>query len=140
MLLTYRSNNSHHTTFAAVLALMLLVLFSAPLTANDDELKLPELGDSAAGLMAPAQERALGQAWLRSFRASVPLESDPLLFEYVENLLLELASYSELEDKTLNLVMVKNPSINKRFYLYSSNSSAASATKSAGSPSSRIAP
>lgn len=112
MLLTYRSNNSHQTTFAAVLALMLLVLFSAPLTASDDELKLPELGDSAAGLMAPAQERALGQAWLRSFRASVPLESDPLLFEYVENLLLELASYSELEDKTLNLVMVKNPSIN----------------------------
>lgn len=78
----------------------------------DNQFKLPELGDSSAGLMPPAQEQALGQAWLRSFRASVPLESDPLLFEYMEDLLLMLASYSDLDDKSLDLVVVKNPNIN----------------------------
>ncbi len=74
--------------------------------------QLPELGDSAAGLMPPAQEQALGQAWLRSFRASVPLESDPLVFEYLENLLFKLASFSNIKDKNLDLVVVSNPNIN----------------------------
>ena len=62
--------------------------------------------------MPPAQERALGQAWLRSFRASVPLAEDPLVFEYLDNLLVELASYSDLQDKRLSLVVVNNPTIN----------------------------
>ena len=74
--------------------------------------QLPELGDSAAGLMPPAQEQALGQAWLRSFRASVPLESDPLVFEYLENLLFKLSSFSNIKDKDLDLVVVSNPNIN----------------------------
>lgn len=91
--------------------LVILLNINIHASAND-EIKLPELGDSTAGLMAPAQEHALGQAWLRSFRASVPLESDPLLYEYLENLLFELSSFSELKDLRLDLVLVKNPSIN----------------------------
>lgn len=106
------SSYVRHALTLSALSIALLVSGHVRANTDDDALKLPELGDSAAGLMAPAQERALGQAWLRSFRASVPLESDPLVFEYVENLLLELASFSELEDKTLDLVMVKNPTIN----------------------------
>lgn len=98
--------------FVAVLLTIAAISIPSSLSFAEDELKLPELGDSGAGLMAPAQEQALGQAWLRSFRASVPLESDPLLFEYLENLLLKLASYSDLSDKGLDLVIVKNPNIN----------------------------
>ena len=92
---------------------MLLLLIALPsersVAATPD---LPELGDSGAGLMPPAQERALGQAWLRAFRASVPLAEDPLVYEYLDNLLVELASYSDLQDKRLSLVVVNNPTIN----------------------------
>lgn len=87
-------------------------LSTNPLSSKNSVEQLPELGDSAAGLMPPAQERALGQAWLRSFRASVPLESDPQIFEYIENLLFKLSSYSNMEDKNLDLVIVNNPTIN----------------------------
>ena len=87
-------------------------LSTNPLSSKNSAEQLPELGDSAAGLMPPAQEQALGQAWLRSFRASVPLESDPQIFEYIENLLFKLTSYSNIEDKALDLVIVNNPTIN----------------------------
>ncbi len=100
----------------AVLVLPIFVTVLVPKFVTEVEaieaVVLPELGDSMAGLMPPAQERALGQAWLKSFRAGVPLEQDPLLFEYLENLLLRLASNSDLSDKRLDLVVVKNPTIN----------------------------
>lgn len=91
---------------------LLAFVFICTTSFADSEINLPVLGDSSAGLLTPAEEFALGQAWLRSFRASVPLETDPLLFEYMENLLLKLASSSELENRRLDLVMVKNPTIN----------------------------
>ena len=104
---------SIHTSKAKVLfTLVIGLLLTVPSLAKSSAEPLPELGDSAAGLMAPAQEQALGQAWLRSFRASVPLESDPLVFEYMENLLFKLSSYSDIEDKNLDLVIVSNPTIN----------------------------
>ena len=78
----------------------------------NETIVLPELGDSSAGLMSAQDEKALGQAWLKSFRGSVMLESDPIIFEYLENLLFKLASYSQLKDKDLHLVVVKNPNIN----------------------------
>lgn len=124
----------HQLTLAqALTALAIGLLFNTPILANtsssvnnsisplisssinnstESTEQLPELGDSAAGLMPPAQEQALGQAWLRSFRASVPLESDPLVFEYLENLLFKLTSFSNIKDKNLDLVVVSNPNIN----------------------------
>ena len=124
----------HQLTLAqALTALSIGLLFNAPILANtsssvnnsisplisssinnstESTEQLPELGDSAAGLMPPAQEQALGQAWLRSFRASVPLESDPLVFEYLENLLFKLTSFSNIKDKNLDLFVVSNPNIN----------------------------
>jgi predicted Zn-dependent protease len=104
--------NIHSSTSKGLIALVISLLLSIPSLANSSAEPLPELGDSAAGLMAPAQEQSLGQAWLRSFRASVPLESDPLVFEYIENLLFKLTSYSNIEDKNLDLVIVSNPTIN----------------------------
>ena len=88
-----------------------LLLLSVYCQANETII-LPELGDSSAGLMSAKDEKALGQAWLKSFRGSVALESDPIIFEYLENLLFSLASFSQLKDKNIHLVVVKNPNIN----------------------------
>ncbi|NNL56346.1 MAG: M48 family metallopeptidase [Pseudomonadales bacterium] len=98
---------------ALLLALLLqAALLRTTLAVAAEDIDLPELGDSGAGLMSPAEENALGQAWLRSFRARVPLLQDPLTFEYLENLLFALASQSELERRQLDLVVVDNPTIN----------------------------
>jgi predicted Zn-dependent protease len=60
--------NIHSSTSKGLIALVISLLLSIPSLANSSAEPLPELGDSAAGLMAPAQEQSLGQAWLRSYR------------------------------------------------------------------------
>lgn len=75
-------------------------------------LALPELGDSASGLISTQQEHQLGRAWLRVFRSQVQLAEDPLLQTYVEDLVYSLAAESRLEDRRLEVVVVDNPSMN----------------------------
>ena len=57
-------------------------------------------------------EHQLGRAWLRFFRAQVPTVDDPLLFDYLENLIYKLVTHSKLEDRRIELVIVDNPTIN----------------------------
>ena len=88
---------------------LLTIILNCSLTRAVEDIALPVLGDSGAGLMSSAEERALGQAWLRSFRAGVPLNSDPLIFEYLEHLLFQLASQSEIDNPRLDLTHSRYP-------------------------------
>ncbi|MEM1114468.1 MAG: M48 family metalloprotease [Pseudomonadota bacterium] len=81
-------------------------------SANQEELKLPNLGESSTSLFSSEFEHQLGRAWLRVFRGQVNTMDDPLLHEYLENLIYKLASHSQLEDRRIELVVVDNPSIN----------------------------
>ncbi len=76
------------------------------------DVDLPELGATNGGMISKEREYALGQAWLRSFRSQVPTISDPVLSEYLEDLIFRLATHSELKDRRLELVMVHNESLN----------------------------
>lgn len=90
------------------LAALLFVASSAPA----DEINLPNLGNSSAGLFSAEQEYRLGRAWLRVFRSRVTTLDDPQLQTYLEDLLYKLASHSELQDRRLELVVVDNPVLN----------------------------
>jgi predicted Zn-dependent protease len=57
-------------------------------------------------------EHQLGRTWLRVFRSQVPTVNDPLLFDYLENLIYQLARHSKLEDRRLEIVIVDNQTIN----------------------------
>lgn len=81
-------------------------------SASDNDIELPELTPGGSSLMSANREKALGQSWLRQFRAAVPLEDDPLIFEYLEQLLMRLAAHSQLDDRSLDLVVVDNNTIN----------------------------
>ena len=83
---------------------------SSSLAANDIE--LPVLGDAASGMISKQQEYELGRIWLKIFRSRVRTYDDPLMQIYLEQLLYNLATYSDLEDPRLELVIVKNPSMN----------------------------
>lgn len=74
--------------------------------------RLPDLGASAGGLIAEADEYRLGQMWLKMYRGQVPTSEDPLLFDYIKNLLNELAAHSDLKDPNLSLVITPNPTMN----------------------------
>lgn len=77
-----------------------------------DELKLPNLGESSTSMFSSQFEYQLGRAWLREFRSQVPTVEDPLLFDYLENLVYTLLTHSKLEDRRIDLVIVDNPTLN----------------------------
>ena len=96
---------------APLLALALLLgPQHAGLAATD--LSLPDLGESGGQLFSSEHEYQLGRAWLRMFRAQVPTESDPVLQDYLDQLLFDLATHSQLGDRRLEPVLVKNQTLN----------------------------
>lgn len=76
------------------------------------DIQLPALGDASSSVVSPQVERRLGQAWLRMFRSQVRTVSDPLLADYLEHIVFDLASHSELSDARLDVVVVENETIN----------------------------
>ncbi len=80
--------------------------------ADTDDLKIPNLGASSTSLYSEQYERRLGSLWLKVFRAQAPVLDDPLLADYIENLIFELVLHSDLRDRQLQLVVVDNPTIN----------------------------
>jgi predicted Zn-dependent protease len=72
---------------------------------------LPSIGKSAS-VASKAEEKRLGQAWLRYFRGQVPTSSDPLLIEYTEDLLNHLSQFNPAAGDELSLVIVQDRSIN----------------------------
>jgi len=96
---------------AAALALSSLFLSPAS-SGNTEDLKLPDLGESSSSLFSTEYEHQLGRAWLRVFRSRAPTIDDPLMFDYLENLVYRLVTHSELQDRRIELVVVDNPTIN----------------------------
>ena len=78
--------------------------------ANPDE--LPVLGDSVSSVVSHHQEHVVGKSWLRSLRAQAPISGDPLLNDYTEHLIYNLAANSELQDKRLSPIIINSPAIN----------------------------
>jgi predicted Zn-dependent protease len=76
------------------------------------DLKIPDLGGAGSSVITPAQERQLGEAWLRLFRGQVPTSSDPFVQVYVEQLLQQLSLHSDLNHRQLELIVVKSPQLN----------------------------
>lgn len=80
---------------------------TAPLNLN-----LPQLGDSASGFVSHQQEHQLGRTWLRLFRKQIPASNDALVFSYVDQLTKRLAQSSNLENKALEIIVVRNKTLN----------------------------
>lgn len=89
-----------------------LVLAMGWQSAQSVDIALPALGDASSAVVSPQVERKLGQAWLRMFRSQVHAVSDPLLSDYLEHLVFDLASHSRLTDVRLDVVVVENETIN----------------------------
>lgn len=76
------------------------------------DIKLPSLGDTSSGIISQQKEHELGRAWLMAYRSRINEHNDPILSNYLEQLLYKLVSHSELEDRRLELVTINNPSMN----------------------------
>lgn len=96
------------STLTAVVWVLLFITASA----SAQELKLPNLGESSTSMFSSEYEHQLGRAWLSVFRSRVPTVDDPLMFDYLEDLIYRLVTHSQLEDRRVELVVVDNPTIN----------------------------
>lgn len=76
------------------------------------EVELPVLGDTSSAMISPVQEKALGQRALKYYRSQVPTSSDPLVIDYLEGLINRLLPYSQLDEKRIDLVVVRNDTLN----------------------------
>ncbi len=94
------------------LRILCACLLSLGLASTGQADNLPTLGDPTGHIISPEKERQLGQAWLRAFRAQVPVMHDALLQEYTENLVYRLAGSSDLQQRDVTIVLVRNPMLN----------------------------
>ena len=110
--LNRRKPLSHFGAAAALILSALAYNLSASAQSYDNKAVLPELGDSSSSLFSLQQEYKLGRAWLMSFRSQVKTINDPMLQDYLEHTVYHLATYSQLKDRRLDMVIVDNPTIN----------------------------
>ena len=74
--------------------------------------ELPDIGDSTGALITPAQEQALGRAFMRSVRQQARLVDDPDIEGYVVQLGQRLAANSDSPGYPFTFFVVDDPTIN----------------------------
>lgn len=80
--------------------------------ANPEEKSLPVLNDPLSGIISPEKEQEIGRLLIRQIRSQLPVLSDPLSSEYLRSLSYRLAENSELKNKKLSTLIIKDSSIN----------------------------
>ncbi|MEM8766312.1 MAG: M48 family metalloprotease [Pseudomonadota bacterium] len=73
---------------------------------------LPSLGDGSSSIVSPAMEKQIGRQFLKQINAVVPTINDPILKYYVDRHLADLAQYSQMQEKVLEIVLIDSPAVN----------------------------
>jgi len=90
-----------------MLALALLVP-----EARSDNLKLPDLQDESATILSPAQERKLGEDFMRTARKRLEILDDPELNEYIRGLGRRIVAHSGRSADEFRFFLVNDSNIN----------------------------
>lgn len=100
---------THSFWIRSILSAVLACSSITPALAADE---LPKLGDASSAIISTEQEYKIGRAWLRQLRAQAPMIQDPLIHDYLYELVYRLASNSELQNPQIEMVVVHSPEIN----------------------------
>jgi beta-barrel assembly-enhancing protease len=92
------------------LAWTLLMQGLVPVRANN--INLPDLGDASATVISPAQERRLGEDFMRRARQSLAFVDDPELNDYLQTLGQRLLANAETPDRRFRFFMVNDSTVN----------------------------
>ncbi len=93
------------------LKFLILLLALSPLPSLGEAVALPELGDSSATSLTPAQERQIGGEVVRRMRNAGYLIDDPLVTSYIKNVGRTLATHTQGGD-AFTFFVVDAPSVN----------------------------
>ena len=100
-----KSSTLHNLFFAALLILNACI-------SSAQTIELPSLGDGSSRLISPELEKQIGQMFLRSLNANLPMNKDPLVQNFVEEHARYLAQYSDLERMLNTILVVDEKSLN----------------------------
>lgn len=90
----------------------LLTCFIPSAVVNADTLALPDIGDSSATTLTPAQEQRIGGQMMRNIRQSGKLIDDPEIESYIQSLGHRLSSASDQGGGGFYYFVMQDPSIN----------------------------
>lgn len=77
-----------------------------------DNINLPDLGDESATVISPAEERRLGENFMRHARQTLAISDDPELNGYLQSLGQQLVAFADSPNKEFHFFMVNDPTIN----------------------------
>ncbi|WP_156492475.1 M48 family metalloprotease, partial [Oleiphilus sp. HI0080] len=90
--------------------LFLVTLFASSLTLANNN--LPTLGNASSNIISIEKERQLGNAWLAALRGQVQTYEQPVVEQYLEQLVYSLAPYSAVADREFRFVVLNSPELN----------------------------
>ena len=105
-----RQIHKKKTLNSKYLLLLIIILFTSK-SYPENYIDLPKLSENDLE-MPLKEEEELGEIWLQQLRSHVKLNTDPIIYDYIESILLNLSSYTNLNSKSLKLIIVQNPSLN----------------------------
>ncbi|MBT8061922.1 MAG: M48 family metalloprotease [Gammaproteobacteria bacterium] len=91
---------------------MAIALCSLASVAQTDRIPLPDMGNSASGILSQKEERQYAQALLRQMRALDVLVDDPLINDYFQSMGFRLVAQSDKPDKEFHFVVLDESRIN----------------------------
>lgn len=94
--------------FVAILAMAAC----AAAGAQQDELRLPDIGSSAGTLLSPDEETSIGNSMMRELRGQNVVLDDPLLGDYLESLGYRLVAQSDKPEQGFTFFLVRDEAIN----------------------------
>ncbi|GJM08981.1 MAG: putative beta-barrel assembly-enhancing protease [Lysobacteraceae bacterium] len=82
------------------------------LASANEEVQLPDIGDSSGQLVSPQEMRAYGINTLRQIRASGFLLEDPQVQEYLDSMAFRLVAHSDRPDLDYHFFVINEGSVN----------------------------
>jgi predicted Zn-dependent protease len=76
------------------------------------QISLPEIGSPAGAVLSPADEKRLGEAFMREIRIRLPVVDDPEVTEYAQSLGYRLVSHSDNATTRFTFFVLADPAIN----------------------------
>ncbi|MBI1425577.1 MAG: M48 family metalloprotease [Gammaproteobacteria bacterium] len=105
--------NAQMTKYRLPLLILSLCLICTTNTSIAKEVDLPDIGDSGAALLTPAQERRVGEAVMHNLRRAGMIVDDPIATAYLNQLGYRLLAQRENPDQTkFTFFLVNDKSIN----------------------------
>jgi len=90
----------------------ILIFVIAVLPLQSLATNIPDMGNSADALLSPEEEKQLGKEFMRSVRAALPINYDPLISEYIQNLGERLVSHIDTKQRSYKFFVIMDSSIN----------------------------